>query len=142
MAPGPLFIFGTHKEHGFVASFTSSIPLHLAHWFLSREQFEPVPGRPTLFRLSEPERDGPRRTRQAVHDLRHQGYAVHADFVLDAPASVGPSRPARLEHRSRLARAAAVRTTQRGIPSDRPIPPPPAYTPTVHRTASAPGRSR
>ncbi|WP_455358359.1 hypothetical protein [Streptomyces sp. SYSU K21746] len=53
MDPGTHFAFGTHKQHGFVAAFTSSMPGHLAHWFLVREQFEPVPGEPGLFRLTD-----------------------------------------------------------------------------------------
>jgi hypothetical protein len=149
---GTHFVFGTHEEHGFVASFTPSMSPHLAQWFLVREQFEPVPDEPGLFRLSEPERDGARRARQAVHDLRRQGYAVHADVALDPAASASPLRPVRpnglLERRSRLAQAAAGRTTQHGIPpttsppSARPIPPKPTYAPTVHLAASSGRRSR
>ncbi|MCZ9354082.1 hypothetical protein ACFW4M_07700 [Streptomyces sp. NPDC058794] len=151
MQPGTHFSFGDHKEHGFVASFTSSIPQHLAHWFLKREQFEPVPGEPGLYRLSEPERDGVRRTRQAVHDLRRHGYIVQADIRLNPALSTGSLRPVRphglQERRSRLAQAAAGRTTQRSTPpttssSARPIPPKPTYAPTVHLTVAAGGRSR
>ncbi|MFH9044737.1 hypothetical protein ACH4FA_36215 [Streptomyces sp. NPDC017966] len=152
MQPGTHFSFGDHKEHGFVASFTSSIPQHLAHWFLKREQFEPVPGEPGLYRLSEPERDGVRRTRQAVHDLRRRGYTVQADIRLDPALSTGPPSPVRphglQERRSRLAQAAAGRTTLRSTPpatsppSTRPIPPKPTYAPTVHLTAAVGGRSR
>ncbi|MET7737307.1 hypothetical protein ABZT02_39190 [Streptomyces sp. NPDC005402] len=152
MQPGIHFAFGNHEEHGFVASFTSSLPAHLARWYLEREQFEPIPGEPGLYRLSEPERDGPRRTRQAVHDLRRQGYTVQADIRLDPALSAGPPRPVRsnglLKRRSRLARAAAGRTTQRATPpttsppAARPIPPKPTYAPTVHLTASGSGRFR
>ncbi|GAU70749.1 hypothetical protein SSP35_22_00520 [Streptomyces sp. NBRC 110611] len=152
MAPGTHFVFGTHEDHGFVASFTSSMPAHLGHWYLTREQFEPVPDTPGLFRLSEPERDGPRRTRQAVHDLRSAGYAVHADVALDPATSASPPRPVRpnglIEQRSRIAQAAAGRSPQRGPvpttspPSARPIPPKPTYAPTVHLPPSATGRSR
>ncbi|MGA5200583.1 hypothetical protein [Streptomyces variegatus] len=152
MQPGTHFAFGAHDTHGFVASFTSSLPAHIAHWYLEREQFEPVPGEPGLYRLSEPERDGPRRTRQAVDDLRLLGYTVQADMRLDPALSVGPPRPVRpnglQERRSRLAQAAAGRTTQRAtppatsLPSARPIPPRPTYAPTVHLTASGGGRSR
>ncbi|MEW1599418.1 hypothetical protein [Streptomyces sp. NPDC093808] len=152
MQPAHNFSFGSHKEHGFVAAFTSSIPSHLAHWFLEREQFEPVPGEPGLYRLSEPERDGPRRTRQAVHDLRRKGYTVQADIRLNPADTASPPRPVRPnglpERRSRLAQAAAGRTTQRvipptsSLPSARSIPPEPTYAPTVHLTASGGGRSR
>ncbi|MFJ4703676.1 hypothetical protein ACIP6I_02280 [Streptomyces anulatus] len=153
MQPGTHFTFGDHDEHGLVASFTSLMPTHLAQWYLEREQFEPVPGEPALYRLSEPERDGIRRTRQAVHDLRSQGYTVQADIRLDPARSPRPPRPARpnglMERRSRLAQAAAGATTQRratppttSAPAARPVPPKPAYTPTVHPTASSSGRSR
>ncbi|WP_236244435.1 hypothetical protein [Streptomyces sp. CC210A] len=153
MDPGTHFAFGTHEQHGFVAAFNSSLPAHLAHWYLVREQFEPVPEQPGLFRLTEPERDGQRRTRQAVHDLRRHGYTVHADVALDPALSASPPRPARsnglAERRSRVAQAAAGRSPQRAQPptttppSARPIPPKPTYAPTVHLTASATaGRSR
>ncbi|MER6500153.1 hypothetical protein ABT218_12360 [Streptomyces sp. NPDC001455] len=152
MESGTHFVFGTHENHGFVASFTPSISPHLAQWVLVREQFEPIPDEPGLFRLSEPERDGARRTRQAVRDLRRQGYAVHADVALDPAASASSPRPVRpnglLERRSRLAQAAASRTTQRGTPpttsppSARPIPPKPTYAPTIRLAASGGGRCR
>lgn len=152
LAPGPHFVFAPHDDHGFVAAFASSMPPHLAHWLLFREQFEPVVGEPGLFRLTQPERDGPRRTRQAVRDLRRQGYAVHADRIVDPAALARPQRPAQsnrlVERRSRLAQAAVGRSPQRGpapAASPRtagPVPPKPAYAPTVHLTASANGRNR
>jgi hypothetical protein len=153
LQPGTHFAFGTHDTHGIVASFTSAMPAHLGAWYLEREQFEPVPGEPGLYRLSEPERDGPRRTRQAVDDLRLQGYTVQADIPLDPALTARPPRPVvrpggLQERRSRLAQAAAGRTTQRATPpatsapAARPIPPKPTYAPTVHLTASDHGRSR
>ncbi|MGV9967672.1 hypothetical protein ACWDU3_27600 [Streptomyces olivaceus] len=151
MQPGTHFAFGTHPEHGFVASSTTSLPAHLTHWFLEREQFEPVPDEPGLYRLSEPERDGARRTRQAVLDLRSHGYTVQADMGLDpqqAAAAARPTQPNGLQERRSLARAAAGRTTQRATapatspPSARPIPPKPTHAPTVHLTAAGPGRYR
>ncbi|MGI5438715.1 hypothetical protein ACQEV4_15245 [Streptomyces shenzhenensis] len=152
MQPGTHFAFGTHDTHGFVASYTSSLPAHIAHWYLEREQFEPVPGEPGLYRLSEPERDGRRRTRQAVDDLRLLGYTVQADMRVDPAVSASPPRPVRpngLQERRRLAQAAAGRTTQlratpptTSAPAARPIPPKPTYAPTVHLTASGGRRSR
>ncbi|KUM99314.1 hypothetical protein AQI95_39390 [Streptomyces yokosukanensis] len=149
MDPGTHFAFGTHPQHGFVASFTATMPAHLAHWFLSREQFEPIPDRPGLFRLTEPERDGPRRTRQAVRDLRAQGYSVSADMGLDPDAPADAPRPVRRhavsDRRARIAQAAAMRSPQRRVaptttaPAARPIPPKPTYAPTVHLPT---GRSR
>ncbi|MFC5958564.1 hypothetical protein ACFP51_30255 [Streptomyces pratens] len=151
MDPGTHFVFGTHNDHGFVASATTSMPAHLADWFLVREQFEPVPGSPGLYQLTDPERDGPRRTRQAARDLRRHGYAVH----VDADVSLTPANPPRphrpnglAEHRSHIARAAASQSSQRHAtpttspPSARPTPPKPTYAPTVHPTTSAIGRSR
>ncbi|EGX58822.1 hypothetical protein SZN_15788 [Streptomyces zinciresistens K42] len=152
MQPGTHFAFGTHPEHGFVASSTAFLPTHLAHRFLEHEQFEPVPDEPGLYRLSEAERDGARRTRQAVHDLRSHGYTVHADIRVDPMQSAAAARPERpnglQERRTRLAQAAAGRTAQRATapttspPSARPIPPKPTYAPAVHLTATGTGRSR
>jgi hypothetical protein len=119
------------------------MPPHLAHWLLTREQFEPVPGTPGLFRLAEPERDGPRRARQAVRDLRRLGYAVHADYALATAAPAGP-RLAGAQRRGRLAQAAARRSPQHraapttSLPSARPLPPRPSYSPTVHLTSGRP----
>ncbi|MFH9084190.1 hypothetical protein [Streptomyces sp. NPDC017673] len=149
MDPGIHFAFGTHPQHGFVASFTATMPAHLAHWFLTREQFEPVPDRPGLFRLTEPDRDGPRRTRQAVRDLRAHSYSVSADMGLDPHPPAAAPRPARRhtvsDRRARTAQAAAMRSPQHRVapattaPAARTIPPKPAFAPTVHLPA---GRSR
>lgn len=152
MQPGTHFVFGDHEQHGFVASVTASLPAHLGHWYLEHEQFEPVPAEPGLYRLTEPERDGARRTRQAVQDLRRRGYTVRADIRLDPSLSAAPPRPAlphgSLERRSRLAQAAAGRTTQRSAPpgasppAARPILPRTTYASAAHPTATASGRSR
>ncbi|WP_367435087.1 hypothetical protein [Streptomyces celluloflavus] len=152
MPPAPYFAFGTHPEHGFVAT-TANVPTHLAHWYLVREQFVPVLATPGLYRLTNPDQDGMRRTRQAVHDLRRHGYAVQADYSLDPALTPGPPHNPiavheHAERRSRIARAAAGRSPQRGPalttspPSARPIPARPTYAPTVHLTATATGRSR
>ncbi|MEU2131771.1 hypothetical protein [Streptomyces sp. NPDC018352] len=151
MDPDTHFVFGSHPEHGFVAAFNSSLPAHLADWFLVREQFEAVPDEPGLYRLTDPERDGPRRTRQAAQDLRTQGYAAHVDTDV-AYAPTNPSHPARpnglAERRRRIAQASTGRSPQRSAapttspPSARPIPPRPAYAPTVHLAASPSGHGR
>ncbi|MFJ8177640.1 hypothetical protein [Streptomyces sp. NPDC094469] len=91
MQPGIHSTFGDHERHGVVASFSSALPAHMARWYLEREQFEPIPGETGLYRLSEPEHDGQRRTRQAVHDLRRRGYTVQADMSLD-PARLAFAR--------------------------------------------------
>ncbi|MFI2204626.1 hypothetical protein ACH47Z_28340 [Streptomyces sp. NPDC020192] len=100
-----------------MAAATANIPAHLADWFLVREQFEPVPDTPGLYRLTHPQQDGIRRTRQAVHDLRRQGYEVQADLPLDPARSAGPPQPVvrngLMERRNRIAQAAATRSPQR-----------------------------
>ncbi|MDV9194397.1 hypothetical protein [Streptomyces sp. Wh19] len=139
MDPDIHFVFGSHPQHGYVAGFNSSLPSHLADWFLTRVQFEAVPGEPGLYQLIEPEHDGPRRTRQAAQSLRAQGYAVHVDTdIVYAPANP-PGRPNGLaERRKRIAKAASGRSLQRSTapttspPSARPAPPKPTYAPTVH----------
>ncbi|MFD3997609.1 hypothetical protein [Streptomyces sp. NPDC058548] len=85
------FLFGSHPEHGFVGSGTEHVTGHLADWFLVREEFEPVPGPAGLYRLREPARDGIRRTRQAVRDLRRQGFEVRAEPALDPDVSPEPA---------------------------------------------------
>ncbi|NUS85585.1 MAG: hypothetical protein HOY75_23355 [Streptomyces sp.] len=105
-----------------MAAATANIPAHLADWFLVREQFEPVPGTPGLYRLTNPEQDGIRRTRQAVHDLRRHGYEVRADYSLAPGRSASPPQPTvrngLMERRNRIAQAAATRSPQRrGAPT-------------------------
>ncbi|MCD9193414.1 hypothetical protein LUZ64_19660 [Streptomyces albireticuli] len=127
------------------------MPAHLADWFLTREQFEPVPGGSGLYRLSNPEQDGQRRARQAVQDLRRHEYGVQADYTLDPALTPGPPRRAARHgltgRRSRIAQAAATHSSQRPpasgtSPGARPIPPQPSYAPTVGMVRSAgPGRS-
>ncbi|MFI7102754.1 hypothetical protein ACIBK8_25740 [Streptomyces sp. NPDC050161] len=153
MDPGTHFVFGTHPQHGFVASFTSHMPPHLADWFLVREQFEPVPDRPHLFRLTEPERDGPRRALQAARDLRHLGYIAHvdADVALAPVTSPAPPRAVRPdgspEQRSRIAQAAGRSSPRRStpptpVPAVQPVPPMPSGPSTVRLSGSPAGRSR
>lgn len=149
--PDTQFVFGTHHQHGYAAAFAPDFSSHLAHWLLIRLQFEPVPQEPGLYRLTDPERDGARRTRQAAQDLRAQSYTVHVDADV-AHAESGPPHPARqnglAERRTRIAHAAATRPPRRGVtptvsaPAVRAAPPEPSYAPTVHLTGSAPGRGR
>lgn len=133
-----------------MAAATANIPAHLAHWFLEREQFEPVPGTPGLYRLTQPEQDGVRRTRQAIHDLRRHGYEVQADYSLDPGRSASPPRAAMrdglTERRTRIAQAAAATSPQRApalstAPTQRAAQP--AAVPLAGRAPGAgPGRGR
>ncbi|MFD9841036.1 hypothetical protein [[Kitasatospora] papulosa] len=145
------FRFGAHPDHGFVAAATANIPAHLADWFLVREQFEPVPDTPGLYRLTHPEQDGIRRTRQAVHDLRRHGYEVQADYSLHPGRSASPPQPAvrngLVERRNRIAQAAATRSPQRLTAPTTTIPgaapPQPASVPVNgHAQTAGKGRGR
>ncbi|MEU9373765.1 hypothetical protein AB0D94_08360 [Streptomyces sp. NPDC048255] len=115
----PHFHFGLHAEHGVVARPTTAITSHLAAWYLEREQFEPVPGRADLFRLTQPDHDLRRRTRQTVHDLRRQGFIVQADLSLDPAQTAPPNAPIHAnyaaERLARIARAAAARPPQHRV---------------------------
>ncbi|MEU5833030.1 hypothetical protein ABZ820_04970 [Streptomyces diacarni] len=115
---------------------------HLADWYLTRLDFEPVPHQPGLYRLTRPEYDAQRRAGQAVSSLRALGFAVQADYALE-PAQE-PARTGRADtqcvSRSRVARAAAARsphTTGCGPPRPRTGPttsPPPGRPPTPRHT--------
>ncbi|MFI6004985.1 hypothetical protein ACIA98_32035 [Streptomyces sp. NPDC051366] len=112
----PHFHFGLHPEHGVVARATAAITPHLADWYLQHERFEPVPGRPDLYRLAHPDQDLRRRARQTVHDLRRHGFTVQADLSLDPAVTAAPPRPAQAnclaERRARIAQAASARSPQ------------------------------
>ncbi|WP_078916235.1 hypothetical protein [Streptomyces viridochromogenes] len=133
-----------------MAAATANIPAHLADWFLVREQFEPVPGTPGLYRLTHPEQDGTRRTRQAVLDLRRLGYEVQADYALDPAHAPGPPQPAvrngLMERRNCIATAAATRSPQSRTAPAATLPgvvPPSAAVPVGSRAqTAAKGRSR
>ncbi|MEJ8650638.1 hypothetical protein WKI65_21685 [Streptomyces sp. MS1.AVA.3] len=133
-----------------MAAATANVPAHLANWLLVREQFEPVPGTPGLYRLTHPEHDGIRRTQQAVHDLRRHGYDVKADYSLDPGRSASPPQPAvhngLMERRSHIAQAAATRSPQQRTAPAATLPellPQPGAMPVAGHTQTAgKGRSR
>lgn len=141
MAPAPHFSFGIDHQHGFVAVASADIPEHLAHWYLTREQFEPVPNEPGLYRLTEPEHNARNRAAHAVLDLQHHGYTVSAELYppfTDQPRTQSPA-----QRRARVAQAAGRPSPQRGrapatTPTtvQRPVPPNPHYPPTVHPARS------
>ncbi|MFB7270775.1 hypothetical protein [Streptomyces sp. NPDC056244] len=111
-----------------------------------------MPDTAGLYRLTNPQTDGPRRTRQAVHDLRRLGFHVQADLALD-PA-LTEDRPLPVvgnglsDRRSQIAQAAATRSPQRGPalttkpPSTRLNPPNPAYAPASATRSGGHGRGR
>ncbi|MFI6289337.1 hypothetical protein ACIBCM_32110 [Streptomyces sp. NPDC051018] len=71
-----------------------------------------MPDRPGLYRLTDPTRDGLRRARQAVHDLRAQGFTVQADYTLDPTPEPGLPEQLLIARQARLARAASARSPQ------------------------------
>ncbi|MFF0448027.1 hypothetical protein ACFYT4_16730 [Streptomyces sp. NPDC004609] len=118
----------------------ADLPAHIADWYLVRLQFEAVPDRPGLYRLSDPGRDGLRRARQAVHDLRAQGFTVQADYTLDPAPEPEPGLSDRLvgARQTRLARAAAARSPQlRSTPAPAPIQTAVPAAPASGRTSAA-----
>ncbi|MFF7393201.1 hypothetical protein ACFZAE_32770 [Streptomyces scabiei] len=83
----PHIVIGHHPDLGIVASNRHNTPV-IDH-VLRRVGFEPVPGRRQLYALAEPERDGIRRTRQAVQSLRIVRYQVAVDAAFE-PDSLLP----------------------------------------------------
>ncbi|MFF5488550.1 MULTISPECIES: hypothetical protein [Streptomyces] len=136
----PHFHFGLHPDHGVVARATAAITPHLADWYLQHEQFEPVPGRPDVYRLTHPDQNQRRRARQTVHDLRRHGFTVHADHPIDPAETATPVRPAQRNsltaRRARIAQAAASRPSQHraGTPQ---VTAPPTTTAVIHSPAAA-----
>ncbi|WP_406463337.1 hypothetical protein OH768_47775 [Streptomyces sp. NBC_01622] len=134
------FRLTSHPEHGYVAEADPQVPGHLADWLLTREQFEPIPGASGRYRLIHPHHDGLRRTRQAAQDLRRLGYRVHTAAALTPARTPGPPQPGvnngLLEHRARIAQAAATRSPRNPAAPATPLP---EVTP---QTAAVPGGGR
>lgn len=99
-----------------------------------------VADRPGLYRLTDPGRDGLRRARQAVHDLRAKGFTVHADYTLDPAPEPSLSDRLVAARQSRLARAAASRSPQLRTTASRP--PVSAPVPAAAADVRRAGRSR
>ncbi|MFF8990874.1 hypothetical protein ACF09H_13185 [Streptomyces sp. NPDC014983] len=91
----PHIVIGHHPDLGIVASnrHNTAVIDHV----LRRVGFEPVPGRRQLYALAEPERDGIRRTRQAVQSLRIVRYQV----AVDAHFEPDPQPPRPFQNRDR-----------------------------------------
>lgn len=91
MESDPHIVIGRHSDLGIVAANRHNTPV-IDH-VLRRVGFQPVPGRRQLYALAEPERDGIRRTRQAVQTLRIVRYRVVTDAVFESDAA--PTQPDR-----------------------------------------------
>ncbi|OAR26589.1 hypothetical protein A8W25_28415 [Streptomyces sp. ERV7] len=107
---------GVSDDHGVLARPTTTVSAHLAHWYLTAERFEPLPATPDLYRLTGAgsHQDARRRAIQVVHDLRHAGFAVDADYSLDPALTSAPpraaNRPSPAARHARIAQAARTST--------------------------------
>lgn len=63
--------FGHHPHYGIVAA--NPKQLASSEWVLKRLDFHPVPDQPTLYALTDQQRDGQGRTTRAVALLRQAG---------------------------------------------------------------------
>ncbi|WP_395365209.1 hypothetical protein ACHGLA_30790 [Streptomyces sp. YH02] len=85
---------GRHPDYGIVAANPKN--LAAGTWMLERLDFRPVPGEPTLYALTDQQRDGQGRATRAIALLRNAGFRVDTDAVfnpsLGPGAGPGPSR--------------------------------------------------
>ncbi|MFH7338602.1 hypothetical protein [Streptomyces sp. KHY 26] len=85
---------GRHPDYGIVAANPKNLPA--GTWMLERLDFRPVPGEPTLYALTDQQRDGQGRATRAVELLRNADFRVDADAVFEPSLAPGagpaPSR--------------------------------------------------
>ncbi|MFC9734877.1 hypothetical protein ACFWGM_02370 [Streptomyces roseolus] len=82
---------GRHPDYGIVAANPKNLPA--GTWMLERLDFRPVPGEPSLYALTDQQRDGQGRATRAVELLRNADFRVDADAVFDPSLAPG-ARPA------------------------------------------------
>lgn len=97
--PLPDIAIGHHPEYGITAANPQHLPA--SQWMLGRLDFHPIPGHPTLYALTDQDREGQDRATRAVSFLRRAGYRVDADAAFEPPTDSRPApehtRPARTE---------------------------------------------
>ncbi|MGW2269656.1 hypothetical protein [Streptomyces yangpuensis] len=85
---------GRHPDYGIVAANPKN--LAAGTWMLERLDFRPVLGEPTLYALTDQQRDGQGRATRAVALLRNAGFRVDTDAVFNPSLAPGagpvPSR--------------------------------------------------
>ncbi|WP_261992875.1 hypothetical protein [Streptomyces sp. adm13(2018)] len=81
---------GRHPDYGIVAANPKN--LAAGTWMLERLDFRPVLGEPTLYALTDQQRDGQGRATRAVALLRNAGFRVDADAVFN-PSLVPGAKP-------------------------------------------------
>ncbi|MFD9503427.1 hypothetical protein [Streptomyces sp. NPDC060035] len=84
---------GRHPDYGIVAA--NPKQLAASTWMLKGFGFHPVPDQPTLYALTDQQRDGQGRATRAVALLREAGYQVDVDAAFDPSLASGAS-PARI----------------------------------------------
>ncbi|MFB7463137.1 hypothetical protein ACFCZ1_06450 [Streptomyces sp. NPDC056224] len=72
---------GRHPDYGIVAANPKN--LAAGTWMLERLDFRPVLGEPTLYALTDQQRDGQGRATRAVALLRNAGFRVDTDAVFN-----------------------------------------------------------
>ncbi|WP_329553679.1 hypothetical protein [Streptomyces sp. NBC_00696] len=90
--PRPDIAVGHHPDYGIVAA--NPKQLAASTWMLKRLDFRPVPGHPTLYALTDQQRDGHGRATRAVALLQKTGYQVDVDAAFD-PALTSGAAPVR-----------------------------------------------
>ncbi|MFJ8392136.1 hypothetical protein [Streptomyces sp. NPDC094144] len=88
----PDIAVGLHPDYGIVAA--NPKQRAPSAWMLKGFDFHPVPDQPTLYALSDQQRDGQGRATRAVALLRKGGYQVDVDAAFD-PSLVSGAAPAR-----------------------------------------------
>ncbi|MER8036088.1 hypothetical protein [Streptomyces hydrogenans] len=78
---------GRHPDYGIVAANPKNLPA--GTWMLERLDLRPVPGEPTLYALTDQQRDGQGRATRAVELLRNADFRVDADAVFEPSFAPG-----------------------------------------------------
>ncbi|WP_327073955.1 hypothetical protein OG196_24285 [Kitasatospora purpeofusca] len=76
----PHVALGRHPDHGIVAALPTQSAA--AQWFLERLEFQPVPGHPSLYALTDQHREPTERATWAATLLNGAGYRVDTDLAL------------------------------------------------------------
>ncbi|MFG3350970.1 hypothetical protein [Streptomyces sp. NPDC048001] len=88
---------GRHPDYGIVAANPKN--LAAGTWMLERLDFRPVLGEPTLYALTDQQRDGQGRATRAIALLRNAGFRVDTDAVFNPSLVPGAGpMPSRAPH--------------------------------------------
>ncbi|MFJ9841692.1 hypothetical protein ACIRYZ_14715 [Kitasatospora sp. NPDC101155] len=91
----PEVAIGHHPDHGIVAALPTQSAS--AEWMLERLDFQRVPGHPSLYALTDQQRESDERAAWAVKLLTGAGYRVDTDASL-APENAVQQPPARAQN--------------------------------------------